>query len=57
MNRTAILGYVFLFFFFTLLGYGCGYHSGYGDAVKIYRKMSDEEVRKCREWVYGKHER
>lgn len=58
MNLTVTLGHVFLFFFFTLIGYGCGYHRGYKDAVKayreIYRKMSDEDVKKYRDRIYGK---
>ena len=49
--------YLFLLFVCVLVAYGLGHHSGYIHASKLYSemywKMSEEEVRKYRELIYG----
>lgn len=49
--------YLFLSFVYVLVAYGLGHHSGYKHASKLYRemywKMSEEEVWKYRERIYG----
>lgn len=49
--------YLFLSIVYALVAYGLGHHSGYKHASKLYRemywKMSEEEVRKYRERIYG----
>ena len=48
---------MFLSFAYVLVAYGLGYHSGYKHASRLYRemywKMSEEEVRKYKERIYG----
>ena len=48
---------MFLSFVYVLVAYGLGHHSGYKHASKLYSemywKMSEEEVRKYRERIYG----
>lgn len=48
---------MFLSIVCVLVAYGLGHHRGYKHASKLYRemywKMSEEEVRKYRERIYG----
>ena len=48
---------MFLSIVCVLVAYGLGHHSGYKHASKLYRemywKMSEEEVQKYRERIYG----
>jgi len=38
---------------FFVVGYLVGYKRCKKIMRKIYRRMSDEEVEKCRKWVFG----
>lgn len=57
---TEIFECIFLSLLCTIIAYGLGHHSGYKHASKLYRemywKMSEEEVRKYRERIYGEVE-
>ena len=52
MNMELISTVVCSISFFTI-GYLVGYKRCKKIMRKIYRKMSDEEVEKCRKWVFG----
>lgn len=54
MTEIIIVGLIFLPIIGSVIGYIIGYHDAKRIYQKLYWKMTDEEVDRCKRWVRGK---
>lgn len=55
MTKVIMAGLIFLPIIGSVIGYAIGYHDAKRKYQKLYRKMTDEEVDRCKRWVRGEH--
>ena len=56
-EMLIIAGLIFLPIIGSVIGYAIGYHDAKRIYQKLYWKMTDEEVDRCKRWVRGdKHD-
>jgi len=53
MIKVIIAGLIFLPIIGSVIGYVIGYHDGKRNCRNLYRRMTDEEVDRCKRWVRG----
>ena len=53
MTEIIIIGLIFLPIIGSIIGYVIGYHNAKKIYQKLYWKMTDEEVDRCKRWVRG----
>lgn len=57
MTKIIIMGLIFLPIIGSIIGYIIGYHDAKRIYQKLYWKMTEEEVDRCKRWVRGdKHD-
>lgn len=53
MTTVIMAGLIFLPIMRSIIGYIIGYHDAKKIYQKLYWKMTDEEVDRCKKWVKG----
>jgi len=53
MTKIIIMGLIFLPIIGSVIGYIIGYHDAKKIYQKLYWKMTDEEVDRCKRWIRG----